>query len=39
MQSGSGGIYVGEALPPVPAKLAGRIQAWEFVEMAELLPE
>ncbi len=27
---------MGEALPLVSAKLAGRIQAWEFVE---LLPE
>ena len=33
------GAYVGEALPPVPQKLADRIQAWEFVEMSELLPE
>lgn len=30
------GIYVGE---PVPAKLAEKITHWEFVEMAELLPE
>ena len=33
------GVYVGEALPPVPKKLAEKIQAWEFVEMSELLPE
>jgi len=32
------GVYVGEALPLVPWKLAEKIQAWEFVEMAELLP-
>ena len=35
----SAGIYVGEGLLPVPAKLADRIQRWEFVDMAELLPE
>ncbi len=34
-----GGAYVGEGLPPVPAKLAGKIRRWEFVEMGELLPE
>lgn len=33
------GVYVGEALPPVPASLACRIQTWQFVEMSELLPE
>ena len=33
------GIYVGEGLLPVPAKLAEKIVRWEFVEMAELLPE
>ena len=37
--SGSPGVYVGEGLPPVPIKLAERIQRWDFVEMAELLPE
>ena len=36
---GEHGVYVGEALPPVPKKLAEKIQAWEFVEMSELLPE
>ena len=35
----SAGIYVGEGLLPVPAKLAKKITRWEFVEMAELLPE
>ena len=35
----SAGIYVGEGLLPVPAKLAEKITQWEFVEMAELLPE
>ena len=35
----SAGIYVGEGLLPVPAKLAEKITRWEFVEMAELLPE
>ena len=33
------GIYVGDGLPPVPAKLAAKILQWEFVEMQELLPE
>ena len=36
---GEKGVYVGEALPPVPQKLAEKIRAWEFVDMAELLPE
>ena len=35
----SAGIYVGEGLLPVPAKLAEKITRWEFVEMSELLPE
>ena len=33
------GIHVGEGLPPVPRKLAEKIWRWEFVDMAELLPE
>ena len=33
------GIYVGEGWQPVPGKLAEKIWQWEFVEMAELLPE
>ena len=33
------GVYVGEGLPPVPAKLAERIGRWEFIEMSEMLPE
>ena len=33
------GIYVGEGLLPVPAKLGERITRWEFIEMSELLPE
>ncbi len=33
------GIYIGEGLPPVPTKLAEKIRKWEFVDMAELLPE
>ena len=32
-------LYVGGGLPPVPAKLAQRIQDGQFVEMVELLPE
>ena len=34
-----GGIFIGEGLQPVPSKLAERIWSWEFVEMADLLPE
>lgn len=37
--SSTEGMYIGEGLPPVPAKLARRIRAGEFVEMSELLPE
>ena len=33
------GIYIGKGLPPVPPKLAKKIRQWEFVDMAELLPE
>ena len=33
------GIYMGEGLLTVPAKLAEKITKWEFVDMAELLPE
>ena len=32
-------LYVGGGLPPVPAKLAKRIQDGQFIEMGELLPE
>ncbi len=32
-------VYVGDGLPPVPAKVAARIVKWDFVEMQELLPE
>ena len=35
----SAGFYVGEGLLPVPAQLAEEITQWEFVEMAELLPD
>ena len=35
----SAGIYEGEGILPVPAKLVEKITLWEFVEMAELLPE
>ena len=37
--AGLTGVYVGEGLLPVPAKLAERIARWEFTEMTELLPE
>jgi hypothetical protein len=33
------GVYVGEGVPPVPAKLASKIRRGEFVDMGELLPE
>lgn len=32
-------VYVGECLPPVPERLAAKIRAWKFVEMAEMLQE
>ncbi len=35
----TGGVYVGEGLLPIPPKLAAKILKWEFVEMAEMLPE
>lgn len=34
-----GGMYVGNGLPPVPARIAAKIGRWEFMEMHELLPE
>ena len=33
------GIYVGEGLLPIPAKVVEKIMRWDFVEMAKLLPE
>ena len=33
------GVYVGAGNSPVPNKVAERIRRWEFVDMAELLPE
>ena len=33
----SAGIYVGEGLLPVPAKLAEKIKHWEFVEVVDLV--
>ena len=33
------GVYIGEGLPPVPPKLAAKILRWDFVDMAEMLPE
>ena len=32
-------LHMGTGLPPVPAKLVSRIEAGEFVDMAELLPD
>ena len=37
--SGNKGVYIGESLPPVPQKLADHICHWEYIDMAELLPE
>lgn len=33
------GVYIGDGLVPVPAKLATKIQHGEFIDMGELLPE
>ena len=33
------GVFMGDGLPPVPAKLADKIGKGEFVEMFELLPK
>ena len=30
------GIYLGDGLPPLPARLAGRIGRWEFIDRGEL---
>ena len=35
----SGGVYVGDGLPRVPAKLAAKIYRGESIDMGELLPE
>ena len=35
----SDGVFLGDGLPPVPAKLAERIGRWEYIEMYELQPE
>ena len=32
-------MHVGEGSSPLPNEVAERIQHWEFVDMAELLPE
>ena len=32
-------LHMGAGLPPVPTKLVARIEAGEFVDMAELLPD
>ena len=39
LQLPTGGVYMGEGIPPVPTKLAAKIRRGEFVEMGELLPE
>ncbi len=33
------GVFMGEGLPPVPARVVERIRRWEYIEMYELLPE
>ena len=32
-------VFIGQGLPPVPKKLASRIESGEFVDMSELLPD
>ena len=32
------GAYVGDGMPPVPAKLAAKVRRWEFVEMGSCFP-
>ena len=39
LQLPSEGVYVGDGIPPVPAKLAAKIRRGEFVDMGELLSE
>ena len=39
LTSATQGVYVGEGLPPMPAKLAVTICRGDFVNMGELLPE
>ena len=39
LQLPTGGVYMGDGIPPVPAKLAAKIRRGEFVDMGELLPE
>ena len=31
--------FLGDGLPPIPAKLAERICRWEYIDMSDLLPE
>lgn len=33
------GVYIGDGLPPVPAKIAAKIRRGEYIEMGEMLPE
>lgn len=35
----TGGVYVGEGLPPVPLKRIRKVRAGDYVEMEEFLPE
>ena len=39
-QTGAGaGVFIGDGVQPVPAKVAERIWTWEFIEMVDLLLE
>ena len=31
--------FLGDSLPPIPAKLTERICRWEYIDMSDLLPE
>ena len=33
------GTFLGDGLPPIPAKLTERICRWEYIDMSDLLPE
>ena len=32
-------VFIGQGLPPIPKKLASKIESGEFVDMPELLPD
>lgn len=39
LASGTQGVYVEKSMPPVPSKLAAKIQWGAYVDIEELLPE